>query len=99
MDMLDNIRSLDRLNREHESYEEIRIKDIMDESGSDVISHMRQDPSFQLTTDTTVEEIAIAAKAHTDAQTLWTGCYGELLGFFLEFAPGMNFYIWKVTVT
>jgi hypothetical protein len=90
IELLQSIRAADRVNKAG-TIDDVRVMDIIDESGPDVINRLRQDARYIVlldNTDSSVEALACSSKTSAEAQTRWTFCFGELLKYLLAFSPG-----------
>lgn len=104
MDILGSVRAVCKILTEGELFkngvdDSLRIMDIIDQSGADVLNRLRQDSRYRAALDTTVsvQELATnSSKVAKDSQTCWTCCLGELAKLFLEFASEPVRIAWEM---
>jgi hypothetical protein len=87
--LLKTARILDKAVRTASQQPDFRIMDIIDQSGPDVLNHLRQDFQYRIQIDNneSIETLAKNPDLSADRQTCWTYCLGELLKLIFEFCP------------
>lgn len=97
------VRAVDKLVRDELLLDELRVIDVMEESGADVILHLRRDPRHRMSIDGNSSVFNLAtnssAKNSDEWQTYWTCCLAELVKLFLDFSPESVRLAWELVAS